>query len=158
MCRGIQFGPSSIIHMLLYMQLCFMSSLHSLLVFVLIFYLSCVRVHYIYRWPISTSPTSLARSPLFGPDPSPARFYAGPGWPGTNKRVGLGQKTRHGGLARHDTFIFKPVKLVFCTKTCLPTRLVRFFRAKRVGPFRPDAGRAQTENRARELKRLGPVF
>jgi hypothetical protein len=28
------------------------------------------------------------------------RFYAGPSRPGTNKRAGLVQKTRHGGLAR----------------------------------------------------------
>jgi hypothetical protein len=72
-------------------------------------------------------PASSARSPLFGPGPSPAwpgsmrawaepgtaRFYAGPGRPGTNKRAGLGQKTRHGGLARHNPFTSKPIKPAF---------------------------------------------
>jgi hypothetical protein len=33
--------------------------------------------------------------------------------PGTNKRVGLGQETRHGGLARHDPFTSKHVKPTF---------------------------------------------
>jgi hypothetical protein len=59
-----------------------------------------------YRCPISTRPVSPARSPLFGPDPSPAR-------PDTNKRVGLGQETRHGGLARHGPFTSKSVKPAF---------------------------------------------
>jgi hypothetical protein len=51
-------------------------------------------------------------------EPGMARFYAGPGWPGTNKRTGLGQETRHGGLARHGPFTSKHVKPAFCTKTC----------------------------------------
>jgi hypothetical protein len=46
-------------------------------------------------------------------EPGMARFYAGPGRPGTNKRAGLGQETRHGGLARHGQFTSKPVKPVF---------------------------------------------
>jgi hypothetical protein len=46
-------------------------------------------------------------------EPGTARFYAGPGRPGTNKRVGLGQETRHGGLARHGPFTSNLVKLVF---------------------------------------------
>jgi hypothetical protein len=61
-----------------------------------------------YRCPISTRPASPARSPLFGPGPSPAR-------PGTNKRAGLGQEIRHGGLARHGPFRSKPVKPAFFT-------------------------------------------
>jgi hypothetical protein len=31
-------------------------------------------------------------------EPSTTRFYADLGWAGTNKRVGLGRETRHGGL------------------------------------------------------------
>jgi hypothetical protein len=58
--------------------------------------------------------------------PGTARFYAGPGRPGKNKWAELGQKTRHGGLARHGPFTSKPVKPAFCTKTCLPARLARF--------------------------------
>jgi hypothetical protein len=72
------------------------------------------------------------------------RFYAGLGWPGTNKRAGLGQKTRHGELARHDPFNSKSVTSVFFyTKTCLPARIARFFRAKQAGPA---AGWARIEN------------
>jgi hypothetical protein len=56
----------------------------------------------------STKPVVWARS-----EPGTARFYAGPGRPGTNKRAGLGQETRHGGLARHDPFTSKPVKPTF---------------------------------------------
>jgi hypothetical protein len=67
-------------------------------------------------------------------EPGTARFYTGPGRPDTNKRVELGQETRHGGLARHGPFTSKPV---FYTKTCLPARIARFsarfFRAKRAG-------------------------
>jgi hypothetical protein len=33
--------------------------------------------------------------------------------PDTNKRAGLGQETRHGGLARHDPFTYKPVNPAF---------------------------------------------
>jgi hypothetical protein len=40
-------------------------------------------------------------------EPGTAQFYVGPGRPGTNKRAGLGQQTRHGGLARHDPFTSK---------------------------------------------------
>jgi hypothetical protein len=46
-------------------------------------------------------------------EPGTTRFYAGPGRPGTNKRVGLGQKTRHSGLARHGSFTSKPIKPAF---------------------------------------------
>jgi hypothetical protein len=46
-------------------------------------------------------------------EPGTTRFYAGPGRPDTNKRGGLGQETRHGGLARHDPFTYKPVKPAF---------------------------------------------
>jgi hypothetical protein len=47
-------------------------------------------------------------------EPGTARFYAGPGQPGTNKRAGLGQEeTRHGGLARHGSFTSKHVKPTF---------------------------------------------
>jgi hypothetical protein len=60
-------------------------------------------------------------------EPGTARFYAGPGRPDTNKRAGLGQETRHGGLARHGPFTSKAV---FCTKTCLSARFARLFRAK----------------------------
>jgi hypothetical protein len=55
-----------------------------------------------------TKPAVWARS-----EPGTPRFYAGPGWPGTNKRARLGQETRHGGLARHDPFTSKPVKPAF---------------------------------------------
>jgi hypothetical protein len=48
-------------------------------------------------------------------EPGTTRFYAGLGWPDTNKRVGLRQKTSHGGLARHGPFTFKPVKPAFFT-------------------------------------------
>jgi hypothetical protein len=68
-----------------------------------------------------TKPAVWARS-----EPGTTRFYAGPGRPGTNKRAGLGQETRHDGLARHDPFTSKPVKPVFYTKTYLPTRIARF--------------------------------
>jgi hypothetical protein len=33
----------------------------------------------------------------------------------TNKRVGLGQETMYGGLARYDPFASKPVKFAFFT-------------------------------------------
>jgi hypothetical protein len=46
-------------------------------------------------------------------EPGTAWFYAGPGRPSTNKRVGLGQETRHSGLARHGPFNSKPVKPSF---------------------------------------------
>jgi hypothetical protein len=35
--------------------------------------------------------------------------------PGTNKWAGLGQETRHGGLAQHDPFTYKPVNPAFFT-------------------------------------------
>jgi hypothetical protein len=57
-----------------------------------------------------TKPVVWARS-----EPDTARFYAGSGRPGTNKRAGLGQETRHGGLARHGPFTSKPVKPAFFT-------------------------------------------
>jgi hypothetical protein len=56
----------------------------------------------------STKPAVWARS-----EPGTTRFYAGLSRPGTNKQVGLGQETRHGGLARHDQFTSKPIKTVF---------------------------------------------
>jgi hypothetical protein len=45
--------------------------------------------------------------------PGTARFYADPARPGTNKWARLGQKTRHGGLARHSSFTSKLVKPAF---------------------------------------------
>jgi hypothetical protein len=48
--------------------------------------------------------------------PDTARFYAGPGRSGTNKRAGLGHEIRHGGLARHDPFTSNLVKTVFTLK------------------------------------------
>jgi hypothetical protein len=68
-----------------------------------------------------TKPIVWARS-----EPGTTRFYAGPGRPGTNKRAGLGQETRHGGLAWHDPFTSKHVEPVFYTKTCFSARLGRF--------------------------------
>jgi hypothetical protein len=41
---------------------------------------------------------------------STARFYASP------DRAGLGQETRHGGLARHDPFTSKHVEPAFSLK------------------------------------------
>jgi hypothetical protein len=41
-------------------------------------------------------------------EPGTAWFYAGPSRAGTNNRAGLGQETRHGGLARHGPFTSKP--------------------------------------------------
>jgi hypothetical protein len=82
-------------------------------------------------------------------EPATTRFYVGLVQPDTNKRTRLGQETRHGGLARHDTFTSKPVKPIFCTKPFLPTRLAHFwpalFRAKwagmtRLGPLRAGLG------------------
>jgi hypothetical protein len=55
-----------------------------------------------------TKPAVWARS-----EPGMARFCAGPGRLGTNKRSGLGQETRHGGLARHGLFTSKHVKPAF---------------------------------------------
>jgi hypothetical protein len=55
-----------------------------------------------------TKPAVRARS-----EPGTAQVYAGPARLGTNKRAGLGQKTRHGGLARHSPFTSKHVKPAF---------------------------------------------
>ena len=55
-----------------------------------------------------TKPVVWARSEL-----GTAWFYAGSGRPDTNKRAGLGQKIRHGRLARHGPFTYKPVKPAF---------------------------------------------
>jgi hypothetical protein len=55
-----------------------------------------------------TKPAVWAQSEL-----GTTRFYADPGRPGMNKRVGLGQETRHGGLARHGSFTSKLVKPAF---------------------------------------------
>jgi hypothetical protein len=57
-----------------------------------------------------TKPAVWARS-----EPGTARLYAGLGRPDTNKRVGLGQEIRHGGLAQHGPFSSKPVKPAFFT-------------------------------------------
>jgi hypothetical protein len=66
------------------------------------------------------------------------RFYAGSGLSGMNKRTRLGQKTKHGGLARHVRLSPSPLSPLFCTKPCLPARLARFsarfFCAYRAGP------------------------
>jgi hypothetical protein len=48
-------------------------------------------------------------------EPGTARLYAGPGRSDTNKRAGLGQEIRRGGLARHDPFSSKSVKPAFFT-------------------------------------------
>jgi hypothetical protein len=55
-----------------------------------------------------TKPAVWARS-----EHDTTRFYAGPGRPDTNKRAGLGQETRHGGLAQHSPFTSKHVKPAF---------------------------------------------
>jgi hypothetical protein len=55
-----------------------------------------------------TKPAVWARS-----EPGTARFYVGPGRPGTNKQAGLGQETRHGGQAWHGPLTPKSVKLAF---------------------------------------------
>jgi hypothetical protein len=55
-----------------------------------------------------TKPAVWARS-----EPGTARFYADPGRPGTNKKVGPGKDTKHGGLARHGSFTSKPAKSTF---------------------------------------------
>jgi hypothetical protein len=55
-----------------------------------------------------TKPAVLARS-----EPGTARLYAGPGQPDTNKRAGLGQEIRRGGLAWHGPFSSMPVKPAF---------------------------------------------
>jgi hypothetical protein len=55
-----------------------------------------------------TKPTVWARF-----EPGMTRFYAGPARPDTNKRVGLGQEIRHGGLARHGPFTSKHVEPAF---------------------------------------------
>jgi hypothetical protein len=75
-------------------------------------------------YPCTTRSIAIPRS-----EPGTAR-------PDTNKRAGLGQETRHGGLARHGPFTSKHVKPAFCTKTCFSAHLARFFRAKRAGPAR----------------------
>jgi hypothetical protein len=46
-------------------------------------------------------------------EPGTVRFYVGPGWPGTNKRAGLEQEIKHGGLVRHGPFISKHVEPAF---------------------------------------------
>jgi hypothetical protein len=46
-------------------------------------------------------------------EPGTAWFYAGPGWPDTNKRAGLGQETRHGGLARYSRLPLSPLSPLF---------------------------------------------
>jgi hypothetical protein len=60
-----------------------------------------------------TKPVVWARS-----EPGTTWFYAGPGRPGTNKRVGLGQEIRYGRLARHGPFTSKHVKPVFFALKC----------------------------------------
>jgi hypothetical protein len=63
-------------------------------------------------------------------EPGTARFYAGPGRPGTNKRAGLGQKIRHDGLARHGPFTYKHVKPAFFALKCaFSAHLARFWPA-----------------------------
>jgi hypothetical protein len=55
-------------------------------------------------------------------EPGTIRFYTDPGRLGRNKQARSRQKTKHGGLARHDPFNSKSVKLAFCTKPCLVVR------------------------------------
>jgi hypothetical protein len=71
-----------------------------------------------YRCTESLKAESSARSTCFGL----VWFYKSPSWPDTNKRAGLGQETKPDRLVRHDPFICKPVKPIFCTKSCLPAR------------------------------------
>jgi hypothetical protein len=64
-----------------------------------------------------------------------AHFYTGTGRPDTNKRVGLGQETKHGGLARYNLFISKPFKLAyFALNHVYRLVLTRFFRTYRTEP------------------------
>jgi hypothetical protein len=51
------------------------------------------------------------------PDTKPAVWARSE--PGTNKRAGLRQETRHGGLARHGPFTSKSVKPAFLHKNVL---------------------------------------
>jgi hypothetical protein len=44
-------------------------------------------------------------------EPGTARFYMGPGRTSTNKRAGLGQETKYGGIVRHGPFTPKPAFL-----------------------------------------------
>jgi hypothetical protein len=55
-----------------------------------------------------TKPAVWARS-----ESGTTRFYADPGWLGTNKRARLEQETKHDGLVRHDPFTSKTVKPFF---------------------------------------------
>jgi hypothetical protein len=55
-----------------------------------------------------TKPAVWARS-----EPGTTRFSAGRGRPDTNKRVGLEQETRLGGIARHGPFTSKHVEPAF---------------------------------------------
>jgi hypothetical protein len=74
---------------------------------------------------------------FFRYEPSLARFYTSPGWPNTNKRAGLRQKTKHGGLAQHDPFISKPVKpAYFALNRAYRPVLARFFHVYRARPTR----------------------
>jgi hypothetical protein len=94
-------------------------------------------------------------------EPGMARFYAGPGRLGTNKRVGLGQETRHGGLARHGPFTSKHVKPAFLHKNVLfgplSSLLARFFRAKRADPARLGPLRAGLGQRIKPAGSAGPA-
>jgi hypothetical protein len=62
-----------------------------------------------YRCTESTEHKSPARSTFLAQyDPGPARFYTGPGRPGTNKRAGPEQETKHGGLAQQSRLSLSP--------------------------------------------------
>jgi hypothetical protein len=62
--------------------------------------------------------------------------------PGTNKRAGPWQETKHGGLVQPGPFTSKLVKPAFCTKPCLQARFFRAYRAgpARLGPLRAGLG------------------
>jgi hypothetical protein len=68
------------------------------------------------------------------------RARAGPArisGPGSDRKLGMVDKP---GTTRLLLSLLSPL---FCTKTCLPDRLARFFRAKRAGPARLGPLRAR---------------
>jgi hypothetical protein len=102
-----------------------------------------------YRCPISTRPASPARSPLFGHGPSLTRPGSMRARADPARISGPGSDRKLGTVGKPDTtrLPLSPLSPLFCTKTCLPTRLARFsdrfFRAKRADPTRLDPLRAR---------------